>query len=482
MRRTRLALTVILALAVLSMLGCKPAEKSPADATSTSAKAETAATSTPAASDPAAPGATDPAPTDEQQPTAEQPSAEQPPPPAEAAAEPEPTAGKEDSVPPTVDSEALTALARANNQFAFDLYGKLATASAEHNLFFSPFSISSALAMTSAGARGETAQEMRTTLRLAGLGDDVHDAFGALDRSLEPPTGDDGSIPYALRIANRLFGSQSLTFEQPFLDQVQRAYDASLEPMDFEHNADPSREKINAWVEEQTEQKIKDLLKPGVINSNTLLVLVNAIYFKGSWAEPFERQRTTSATFHTASGEEPTVPLMERTGSYAYGSVDGVDVVELPYVGERLAMLVLAPPLGELPALEAKLDAAFVERAVGALQPQQVQLSLPRFTTTGEFELAETLADLGMKLAFEPGTADFSGITTGPIGLSNVVHKAFVEVNEEGTEAAAATGVVATRGLMPEPLTVRIDRPFVFAVRDTQTGSILFLGRIADPR
>ncbi len=366
-------------------------------------------------------------------------------------------------------------VAEGNNAFALELYGK---ASAEPgNVFFSPYSISTALGMTWAGARGPTADQMAKTLH---FGKDAHAGFAALEQQLV------GQQPgYQLSVANRLFVQERFRLLDAFTAVTKEHYRAPVEQVDF--TKDATRKHINGWVEDQTNKRITDLIPPGVLTGDTRLVLVNAIYFKGTWATEFKKADTSTQPFFSG-GQKLDARLMfnafGRGAGARYGEVDGVQVLELPYKGGEVTMLVVLPRQRDgLPALEKKLDAAKLEQLIGALRPTEVDVWLPRFKVTQSFSLGGTLAALGMPLAFTEA-ADFSGMT-GSKGLfiSAVLHKAFVEVNEEGTEAAAATAVVMTReSVAPPKPEFRADHPFLFALRDTRSGSVLFLGRLVDPR
>ncbi|HUW99989.1 MAG: serpin family protein [Phycisphaerae bacterium] len=379
---------------------------------------------------------------------------------------------------PTASAEELAQVAEGCNRFAFDLYGRLK--GGEGNLFLSPYSISTALAMTYGGARGETADQMAQVLCLPSSGKAVHRAYGALQGDLNA-AGAGGA--FELAVANRLWGEKGYTFLPDFLSLLETNYGAGLEQVDFAADTEGSRKTINAWVEKQTRDKIQDLLKPGVLDATTRLVLTNAIYFKGKWADPFNKKATRDEEFFLTPEKKVTAPLMHRTAEFGYFEGDDLQALELPYQGERLAMVVVLPKAKDgLAALEASLSAEKVAGWVENLLPCEAQVALPRFKTTAELSLGDTLVAMGMTDAFSLSAADFSGMTgTKDLFISAVVHKAFVDVNEEGTEAAAATAGVAAEA-MPEPVPpFRADHPFLFLIRDTKTGAILFLGRILDP-
>ena len=367
-----------------------------------------------------------------------------------------------------------------NNQFATDLYARLREEPG--NLFFSPYSISTALAMTYAGARGDTAEQMAETLRFTAPNEDLHRAMGALVDALNK-AGDDG--PYELAVANALWAQSGYEFLDEYTDLVTESYRAGLQNVDFQQAAEQARQAINAWVEEQTNNRIKDLIPAGAIDPLTRLVLTNAIYFKGDWANQFDKDATRDRPFTLAGGDKTDVPMMYQKEDFRYAENEDCQVIELPYEGDDLSMLVLLPrTVGDLPALEAKLSPESLENWTRRMRRREVQLYLPRFTMTSEFSLSGTLAAMGMSDAFAPGRADFSGMDgTRELFIQAVVHKAFVDVNEEGTEAAAATGVVVgVTSIGPPPVVFRADHPFLFLIRDNETGSILFIGRVANPK
>ena len=368
-----------------------------------------------------------------------------------------------------------------NNRFAFDLYAK--ARDRPGNLVFSPYSISTALAMTSAGAGGRTASEMAETLHLPADGKALDSGFAAL-RAL---IGGEGDVrPYRLDTANALWGQQGLDYRPEFVRRAEAGFGAGLRPVDFLGDPQGARVTINAWVERQTLDKIKDLLAPSDVTKDTDLILTNAIYFKGSWAVPFPKGGTRDEAFRDGQGSNP-VPTMHLTGRFGYLETDDFQGLDLPYLGNDLSTIVLLPKqVDGLAALEATLSSPSVEGWLAKLSRQRVEVSLPRFKVEGSSELARTLAELGMPSAFGRD-ADFSGIATDRrLHLSAVIHKAYAEFNEEGTEAAAATAVTAIRSMAVHvekpPVVFRADHPFLFLIRDVRSGSILFLGRVAHPK
>jgi serine protease inhibitor len=371
-------------------------------------------------------------------------------------------------------------VAASNNAFALDLYRQLRPTSG--NLFFSPYSISSALAMTWAGARGETARQMKAALKLALPDDELHQAFGGLTRSLNE-RGEAGG--YELTVANALWAQQGYPFRKEYLELTRTAYEAAFKNLDFATSPEPSRLAINAWVEEKTRDRIKDLLPQGSVNSMTRLVLTNAIYFKGKWADQFDPKQSFEAPFHLTASESTPVFLMHRMDNVDYMEKETFQAVRLPYRNDELSMVVLLPrSVDGLAALEDSLDSGKLVALTEGFRNQKIQLFMPRFKMTSQFNLGEPLAALGMRDAFDPRRADFSGLTEKKdLSITAVLHKAFVEVNEEGTEAAAATGVVMGVTSV-RPITIpefRVDHPFLFVIQDNQSGGILFMGRLTNP-
>jgi len=378
---------------------------------------------------------------------------------------------------------ARTNIAESVNAFAFNLYGHVRGDAG--NLFLSPYSISSALAMTWAGARGETAAEMAKTLALpegsATQPERLHAAFAALTKSLNDP-----KATYELSVANALWGQKGYGFQAGFLDLLDTHYGAGLREVDFARDAEGARLTINRWVEKETRDKIRDLIPPGVLPPITRLVLTNAIYFKGTWRYPFGKDDTKDEPFF-APGGPVRVPMMRDTKHFQYADAGTHHVVELPYKSGDLGMVLLVPKAKNgLPAVERTLTVETLADWIGDLKHQRVRVCLPRFTVTWRCLLGKVLATMGMARAFEADKADFSGINGGkePLWIGEVIHKAFVDVNEEGTEAAAATAVIMLGSAAPSkgPIEVRCDRPFVFLIRDTRSGAILFLGRVVNPK
>jgi serpin B len=367
---------------------------------------------------------------------------------------------------------------QGNNSFALDLYGKLAAEPG--SLFFSPYSISNALAMTYAGANGNTAREMKTALHFNLEPERFHAAFGKLVHYFQAPAE---KRKFQLEIANRLWGQVGMGFRPEFLKLGEDQYLAGLQEVNF-RNREKARQTINAWVDRATHKKIGALVPEEAITPNTLLVLTNAIYFKAAWDQPFDAVKKPG-DFHLTADEKVAVPLMGATrfaGFFDDGATLGL---ELPYQGDDISMVVLLPKrIDGLPGLEKTLTLANLDRMLARLENRNVEITLPRFTMTSMFALNDVLAKMGIKDAFVDGAADFSGITSEhKLHIHYVVHKAFVNVNEAGTEAAAATGAfLGTLGRPPAPVPFKADHPFLFLIRDRPTGSILFMGRVIDPR
>jgi len=353
------------------------------------------------------------------------------------------------------------------------------------NLFYSPHSISLALAMTVAGARGETERQMADTLHFTLPQDRLHPAFNRLDLELaqrgEGAEGKDGE-GFRLHIVNAIWGQEGYEFLSEFLDVLAENYGAGLRVLDFAGAPEESRVTINEWVSDQTENRIEDLIPPGAIDPSTRLVLTNAIYFNAAWAEPFEPDLTEDGPFYLLDGREVSVPMMRQMASFGYAEGEGVQAVELPYDGRELSMVILLPDAGEFDTFESVLDGGRVDRMVKNLAHRQVALAMPRFEFESGFSLVDALTALGMPDAFS-GAADFSGMTgTRDLSIRDVIHKAFVSVDEAGTEAAAATAVIMGEAAMQEePVEVTVDRPFIFVIRDIETGTVLFVGRVVDP-
>jgi serpin B len=392
---------------------------------------------------------------------------------------------------PSVSQSDQQQLSAGNRAFSADLYQKLR--SQDGNLFFSPYSISLALAMTYGGAQAETASQMASTMHFTLPGDRLHPAFNALDQTLETlgqtgtkqqPTQTFGSgQDFQLNIANSIWGQKGFDFLPAYLDLLSQNYGAGLRLVDFISAPEPARQTINDWVSQQTKDKIKDLFPQGTIDANTRLVLANAIYFKASWSSPFEEASTQNGVFHLLDGTQVNVPMMvsgHTASSYEKGA--GFQAVGLPYLGQSTQMVVVLPDQGQFDAFEKSLDAAKLDKILSGLNGAEVDLTLPKFKIESSFSLSDTLAGMGMPDAFNASKADFSGMDgKQDLSISQVVHKAYVAVDEKGTEAAAATGVAMTASAVFNPPVVKVDRPFLFFIYDQKSGTILFVGREMNP-
>jgi serpin B len=390
---------------------------------------------------------------------------------------------------PNAPPQALAQLVAGNSAFAFDLYQNLRQT--DGNLFFSPYSISSALAMTYAGARGDTEAQMARALHYTLGQDGLHPAFNALDLVLNNAATGADKGGFTLRSANSLWAQQDYKFLPAFLDVLGRNYGAGLRLVDYKETGhrEQARLAINNWVKTATADKIPELIGQGVLDEYTRLVLANAIYFKGDWLAPFDA-KSPEAPFTRLDGSTTPSHLMFRHAPTPYAAGTDYQAVELPYqggpAGASVSLVLLLPPAGQFAAFEQSLTAGKVNDIVAALQPADVELFMPRYKYDTSLSLSGALAALGMPLAFDAAQADFSGATgQRDLVISDVIHKAFVAVDEKGTEAAAATAVVMVGAAAPanpqQPVVVKADHPFVFLIRDQQTGSILFVGRVVDP-
>jgi len=394
----------------------------------------------------------------------------------------EDTPAKAPAKAPGAPAAAVKSLVEGNTQFALDLYGQLRTQD-DGNLFCSPYSISTALAMTWAGARTETAEQMAQTLHFDAPQQRVASAFGELARSLADQGGEDEPANVELAIANRLWGQQGETFLDPFLDTIRTHYGGGLETVDFLTDLENTRRTINDWVAEQTRDKIRDLLRQGDLSPGMMLVLTNAIYFKGDWLTQFDPKKTRDGRFFINDEKAIEAPMMSLKSDFGLFESDQLQALEMPYDGERLAMVILLPRARDgLAALEESLSAETLDEWLEEAAVRETQVILPRFKVTSRFDLGRMLAEMGMPLAFAPGRADFSGMNgKRDLFIGKVIHQAWVEVDEQGTEAAAATAVGMMTTSLERPPLFHANHPFLFLIRDRQTGSILFLGRVVDP-
>lgn len=405
--------------------------------------------------------------------------------------------------PPATPEGDVRQLTLGTTRFALDLHGHLTDDAPGDNLLFSPHSIAVALAMTYAGATGETRTQLRETLRFALDDEALHPAYRELDASLsdretigsyEPPTatesadGERGEVrPFELVDANSVWGQDGFPFRGAYLDLLEAHYGSGLRTVDFESDPEEARTAINGWVAETTREKIPTLLPPDALSTLTRLVLVNAVYFRARWQHQFD-STSTDLAFAALDGTTTEVPKMWKAETYPYAEVDGHQLVELPYVAQDLGMVLVVPAEGTFESFEAELTADRLRGLLGAMEERPGTVTMPKFTFRSEFQLKRALSALGMPAPFDRAEADFSRMTDGPLGerlfVDDVYHEAFVGVDERGTEAAAATGVVvrlvSKEITQTPPFELTVDRPFLFLIRDARTGAILFLGRVVD--
>jgi serpin B len=367
----------------------------------------------------------------------------------------------------------------ANNRFAIDFYHHL-IATEEGNMFFSPWSISTATAMLYEGARGETAREIQSVFHFPTDDTKRRNSFTQIINQLNPEDDD-----YELSTANAFWAQKDYPFLPEYATVVENVYKGQVTNVDFIRNSVSERKKINEWVEEQTNNKIKDLFPEGSINSYTRFVLANAIYFKGTWVEQFEEEQTKEEEFKVNDTTKVKVPMMGRTDSGAtfnYAENEELQILEMLYEGDRLSMLVLLPKEDSIELLEASLTIDLLTDLKGNLRKTRVDVFIPKFTFNTKYDLKDKLPPMGMQLVFTP-RADLSGFA-GPreLFITDGYHQAFVLVNEEGTEAAAATGYVGGVTSEPPPVPVfRADHPFIFIIQERESGNILFIGKVVNP-
>lgn len=371
------------------------------------------------------------------------------------------------SIPPTSIIDSI-------NAFALDLYRKLAKG--DENVFFSPFSIETALAMVYEGARGKTAEEMANVLYLPEDREERLNSFSFLMHSLNL-----NDTPYVLSTANALWVQKGYPIKKDYVETIETYYLGELHALDFVGNPRGAEDEINCWAEEETKGRIKKLVKG--LSSDTRLVLTNAIYLKANWSSRFNPSETHNGTFFFLGGSV-VVPFMEQVGLFNYAEGDSFQALEMPYEGERLSMVILLPKkMDGLGELEANLTPQFLDGVIRSLKPEKVAVMIPKFRFEASYKLRDVLIDMGMKSAFT--SADFSGISDEPLVVSQAVHKAFISVAENGTEAAAATAVTITLAAPPEsekPKVFNADHPFIFLIYDRETGAVLFMGRMMNPK
>ena len=392
---------------------------------------------------------------------------------------------KSDAPRAAADPTAASQAASAANAFGFDMFAALRAGQGDTNIVFSPASIELALAMARAGARGTTADQMDAVMHAFGA-DGLSSGINSLDQLLNSRSGtfrDLGGQQHdlTLTIANAPFAQSDEAWEQAYLDALAQRFGAGVRLVDYKSSFEAARAQINDWVSQQTNARIPELLGQGTLDALTRLVLVNAIYLKAPWNVAFNEDSTKAADFTRVDGSTVQAQMMAVSDDFAYAQGDGWQAVELPYIGGKLAMTLILPT--DFAAYTAALDADSFAQVTAALAVSKGEVALPRFDFETKADLGDLLTNLGMTDAFDPNAADFSGMTTQePLYISRVIHQANISVDEKGTEAAAATAVVMTAGAMPsEPFNIRFDRPFVFALRDLDTGAVLFLGQVTDP-
>jgi serpin B len=387
---------------------------------------------------------------------------------------------------PTVSTADAAQLSKDDTQFAIDLFNQVAKDDSA-NVFYSPYSISLALAMTYNGANGNTASQMAQALRFSLPVDRLNAAFDAVDLALATRKNaldakGNKVTGFELNVADSLWADKGLSMQQPFVDALGQSYGAAVRLVDFQASPDPSRLAINGWVSDQTNAKISDLIGAGDVDTTTRLVLVNAIYFDAQWSTPFDPTATHAEAFTRLDGSTVTENGMTQSLDTNYAAGDGWQAVELPYVGDQTSMVVVVPDSGKFATVEKGLSGDFVQGVFSGLASANVHVTLPKFSIKGStVHLKDTLTALGMVDAFG-SNADFSKMSNEQLYVGDVLHQAFVSVDEKGTEAAAATAVIMKLGAMPgDPVTVDANRPFFVFVRDIPTNTVLFMGRVVDP-
>jgi serpin B len=384
---------------------------------------------------------------------------------------------------PSLQTGELEELVEGNTAFALDFYRTIA--GDDDNIIFSPYSISIAFAMCYAGAKGSTDSEIADTLHFTLGQAALHNAFNALDIELAKPgtyipSGSSGD-QFILKISNSTWGQKGLPFVQNFLDTLAINYGAGMNTLDFIADPESSRITINDWVSDHTEQKINDLLPPGSIDQLTRLVLTNAIYFKGSWENKFNPSNTAPVTFTRLDSTTTTADMMKQTIRTTAAEVPGEYIIaSIPYYSRKASMILILPDTGRFKAVESSLSPETLSTMISSMKASLLTLSMPKFDFEWGKSIKEVLKNLGMEIPFSSGS-DFTGITTAEnIWIGDVIHKAIISVDEEGTEAAAATAIIMPSSA-PDPLTMTLNRPFIFMIRENVTGTILFAGRVLDP-
>jgi serpin B len=398
--------------------------------------------------------------------------------------------GTEKPNPVSTDETAIEKLAHGNAEFGLSLLSSLAEKDPNENQFCSPFSVSVALAMTYAGARGETRDGIANALQFPLADESLHAAFGETNKRLETTdervdTEANQGTPFQLTTANAIWGQEDYPWRDDFLATLRTYYDAGLHVCDFEEHANEATETINAWVADRTEEKITELLPKTALDERTRLVLTDAIYFRATWASTFPEANTKRRPFIALDGTTSKVPMMSQSDSFPYAVVDGNQLIELPYVGDEVGMVVLLPREGSFEEFTASLSADGLATLLGEMERTDGSISLPKFSLESSLDLGATLSDLGMSHAFS-SSADFRGMadtekTGESLSIDSVLQKCVIDVDENGTEAAAATAVeVGVTSAPLNPFEMTVERPFLFLIRHKPTNTILFLGRVVD--
>ncbi len=403
----------------------------------------------------------------------------------------DPCPAGEGARPPTPDGD-LACLVHGNSAFAFDLYRALGSGGG--NLLFSPHSVSAALAMAYAGGRGDTERQMAATLHFYLPQERLHPAFGALGLALADRTQkEEEDAEFLLNVAGSVWAQEGHGLLSGYIDTLAQSHGEGVRPADFARDPEAARARINDWVAGETGEGITDLIPPGAVTALTRLVLADAIHLRAAWESAFDERATRDRPFHLLDESIRDVPMMRQQADLRYGRGDGYQAAELPYQGGDLAMTILVPESGRFGEFEASLTGETARSILDGLKHELVRLTMPGFEIESAFSLPDTLSAMGMPDAFDDGAADFSGMdgrhceARGDICLliSDALHKAFISVDEAGTEAAAATaviiGVTRAEQVAPEPIEMVVDRPFVFIIRHGPTGAILFVGRVLDP-
>ncbi len=382
---------------------------------------------------------------------------------------------------PRVSQNEMATLVDGNSEFAFDLYQVLKEGGG--NLFYSPYSISVVLGMTFAGARGETERQMADTLNFTLPQDSLHPAFNSLDIDLasrgKGARGKDGGA-FRLNIVNAMWGQKNFPFLPEFLDVLSENYGSGLRIVDFVNEPEPSRITINDWVSKQTKGRIKDLVPPGIIQPKTRFILTNAIYFNAAWKYRFKGNAKSDGTFELLDGTKIKTDMMSREEKYGQAWGMNYQAIELPYDGDELSMVILLPARGQFEDFENSMDYQTVSSIISDLSESKTRLEMPKFTFESAYDLKSVLKEMGMPIAFSPGGADLSGMTGDRnLYIAEVMHKGFISVDKSGTEAAAAS--FSMGNFIGRAASITVDRPFIFLIRDIETGTILFMGRVLNP-